>query len=215
MKNMNGKNCLSVEPVGKSNDLNKNNRRQKIVEKVPSIRLRLSRSAECPECLANGILPLAEFAKIEDDSEKCKCVKCHPENFAQSDSVKDKDDGKENVVTSELDSTSSRSTLKIRARSWPLLVPPDDGKRDLKEPEIGLPSPVAQVRRLLWRHYYPEGGWGYVVVTCCILVHILNHGLQLAYGVLHGPIAAKFQVGINETGIFFVCAKTSDNFISM
>lgn len=32
----------------------------------------------------------------------------------------------------------------------------------------------------LRRHYYPEGGWGYVIVTCSALVHFLGIGLQLA-----------------------------------
>ncbi|PSN45278.1 hypothetical protein C0J52_17528, partial [Blattella germanica] len=37
-----------------------------------------------------------------------------------------------------------------RARSWPLLA----------QPPLPPPASSAQVRRLLWRHYYPEGGWG-------------------------------------------------------
>ncbi|EFN72172.1 hypothetical protein EAG_00955 [Camponotus floridanus] len=32
----------------------------------------------------------------------------------------------------------------------------------------------------LGRHYYPEGGWGYVIVTCSVLVHFIGVGLQLA-----------------------------------
>ncbi|KAL6264410.1 hypothetical protein P5V15_004519 [Pogonomyrmex californicus] len=32
----------------------------------------------------------------------------------------------------------------------------------------------------LRRHYYPEGGWGYVIVTCSVLVHFIGVGLQLA-----------------------------------
>jgi len=44
------------------------------------------------------------------------------------------------------------------------------------------PRPLADFRKeaTLRRHYYPEGGWGYVVVTCSMLVHFLGVGLQLA-----------------------------------
>lgn len=44
----------------------------------------------------------------------------------------------------------------------------------------------------LTRHYYPENGWGYVIVTCSVIVHILCHGLQLAAGVIAIPAAVKF-----------------------
>ncbi|KAK6631715.1 hypothetical protein RUM43_013779 [Polyplax serrata] len=147
---------------------------------------------------ANGVVllePLKEYA------ETCRCYKCQNEiqmcNASDGDKV-DEPVTKDGSVALDLDSTSSRSTLKLRARSWPLLLPPRDAK-DPKRTEIGS-SPVAQVRRLLWRRYYPEGGWGYVVVICCVLVQVLNHGLQLAYGVFHGPLFAKFHAGINQTG---------------
>ncbi|XP_050080387.1 monocarboxylate transporter 10-like [Anopheles maculipalpis] len=34
------------------------------------------------------------------------------------------------------------------------------------------------------QHYYPEGGWGWIIVTVGVLVHILTHGLQTAFGVV-------------------------------
>lgn len=45
-----------------------------------------------------------------------------------------------------------------------------------------LCRPINDVRKeaTLRRHYYPEGGWGYVIVTCSALVHFLGIGLQLA-----------------------------------
>lgn len=46
----------------------------------------------------------------------------------------------------------------------------------------------------LRRHYYPEGGWGYVIVTCSMLVHFLGVGLQLAApGVWHVTAELKFR----------------------
>ncbi|XP_024942948.1 uncharacterized protein LOC112494658 [Cephus cinctus] len=46
----------------------------------------------------------------------------------------------------------------------------------------------------LRRHYYPEGGWGYVIVTCSALVHFLGIGLQLsAPGSWHVSAELKFH----------------------
>ncbi|EFN84991.1 hypothetical protein EAI_17332, partial [Harpegnathos saltator] len=46
----------------------------------------------------------------------------------------------------------------------------------------------------LRRHYYPEGGWGYVIVTCSMLVHFLGVGLQLAApGTWHVTAELKFR----------------------
>ncbi len=33
------------------------------------------------------------------------------------------------------------------------------------------------------QHYYPEGGWGYIVLVVAVLVQIMTHGLQLSYGI--------------------------------
>ncbi|XP_065339096.1 monocarboxylate transporter 10-like isoform X1 [Cloeon dipterum] len=46
----------------------------------------------------------------------------------------------------------------------------------------------------LYRHYYPEGGWGYVIVTCSVLVSVLGQGLQLSFGHLISPAENKFGV---------------------
>ncbi|KAI4486011.1 hypothetical protein M0804_006500 [Polistes exclamans] len=46
----------------------------------------------------------------------------------------------------------------------------------------------------LRRHYYPEGGWGYVIVTCSMLVHFLGVGLQFAApGTWHRSAELKFD----------------------
>ncbi|VVC32199.1 Hypothetical protein CINCED_3A020061 [Cinara cedri] len=53
--------------------------------------------------------------------------------------------------------------------------------------------PAANVGRLLRRHYYPEAGWGWVVVACACMVHLLNHGLQLSFGALEADVVHKFR----------------------
>ncbi|XP_049532358.1 monocarboxylate transporter 12-like isoform X2 [Anopheles darlingi] len=55
-------------------------------------------------------------------------------------------------------------------------------------------------RRLLCRRYYPEGGWGWVVIVVGILVHTLTHGLQLSCGPLMGAVMRSFDKPITDTG---------------
>lgn len=86
-----------------------------------------------------------------------------------------------------------------RAQSWPLLA---GAGGPVAAGETGSRGPVApgaraaqlQARRLLCRHYYLEGGWGWVVAICSVLVHILSHGVQLSCSQLVTPASRKFQV---------------------
>lgn len=43
------------------------------------------------------------------------------------------------------------------------------------------------------QHYYPEGGWGFIVLIVAILVQIISHGLQLSYGVLTLAIIKRWH----------------------
>lgn len=42
------------------------------------------------------------------------------------------------------------------------------------------------------QHYYPEGGWGYVVCVCAVLVEIITGGLQTSFGLLLLTIMSNF-----------------------
>ncbi|KAJ8934321.1 hypothetical protein NQ314_013361 [Rhamnusium bicolor] len=59
---------------------------------------------------------------------------------------------------------------------------------------------VADLRQLLTlkQHYYPEGGWGWVVLVCAVLVHILSHGFVASAGLLHIEIVRKFGTTVAE-----------------
>ncbi|CAH1115654.1 unnamed protein product [Psylliodes chrysocephalus] len=59
---------------------------------------------------------------------------------------------------------------------------------------------VADLRQLLTlkQHYYPEGGWGWVVLVCGVFVHILGHGMLTSTGLFYLEILKKF--GIAEKG---------------
>lgn len=98
-----------------------------------------------------------------------------------------------------------------RAHSWPLLDTVDrstvsndaflkeknqqaktNDEKD-KTPIQPEGSPHMQARRFLCRHYYPEGGWGWVVTVVGTLVHLLGSGLQLSVpATVALPAKAKF-----------------------
>lgn len=55
-------------------------------------------------------------------------------------------------------------------------------------------SPQVQARKLLCRHYYPEGGWGWVIAVVGTLVHLLGSGVQLSVpATLTLPATIKFH----------------------
>jgi len=66
----------------------------------------------------------------------------------------------------------------------------------------------ARKRATLQRHYYPEGGWGWVIVATAVAVHVINHGLQLSAAVMLRPAADKHGQPVVNTGqwanIFFI-----------
>ena len=69
-----------------------------------------------------------------------------------------------------------------------------DGVDANESPSRPRPAIDHKKEMTLRRHYYPEGGWGYVVVTCSALVHFLGIGLQLAApGSWHVSAERKFH----------------------
>lgn len=63
-----------------------------------------------------------------------------------------------------------------------------------------------QGKKLVYSHYYPEGGWGWVIVLVGILAHLLSSGLQLSLaGTLALPAEAKFhRQPLDTSGTFIV-----------
>ncbi|QQP51525.1 Uncharacterized protein FKW44_012926, partial [Caligus rogercresseyi] len=47
------------------------------------------------------------------------------------------------------------------------------------------------------QHYYPEGGWGYVVLLVGTLVQMLSHGLQLSFGLFLIFIIEKWRLSMD------------------
>lgn len=48
-------------------------------------------------------------------------------------------------------------------------------------------------RATIMQHYYPEGGWGWVIVGVATTVHILTHGLHTGYGAILGITVARYS----------------------
>nr|XP_029717524.1 monocarboxylate transporter 12-like isoform X3 [Aedes albopictus] len=111
----------------------------------------------------------------------------------------------------------------VRALSWPLLAQSPvgaggagdggcDGQGDPHGAPNGThckkngmpPSPTFQqlmaARRLLCRRYYPEGGWGWIVVVVGVMVHTMTHGIQLSFGLLLGYTMLYYGKSYTDTG---------------
>lgn len=98
-----------------------------------------------------------------------------------------------------------------RSNTWPVVVVRlADGRPATQlEPPVPLPEHKTEVAEpprpqrkatTLYRHYYLEGGWGWVVVCVSVCVHLLNHGLQLSWVILLVPTAGKFKTSALDTG---------------
>jgi hypothetical protein len=100
-------------------------------------------------------------------------------------------------VMSDEDSLSCRPLY--RSRSLPQLHTVGSYSEPLRRGVGGGTRLVAaEVRQLLTlkQHYYPEGGWGWVVVVVGMLVQLLSHGLHVASGVLVGEVVRRFGGGV-------------------
>lgn len=51
------------------------------------------------------------------------------------------------------------------------------------------------------QHYYPEGGWGWIVIVVGIMIHVLTHGLHTSVGVLIIETRRRFHIdNVVDTG---------------
>ncbi|CAH2261625.1 jg13678 [Pararge aegeria aegeria] len=83
------------------------------------------------------------------------------------------------------------ATVGLRTDGWPEIEDESTGGA-LRERELrSLHRTVPALRRreldtrAIKHHFYPEGGWGWIVCGAAFLAHLLSTGLQLAYGALH------------------------------
>ncbi|KYN07458.1 hypothetical protein ALC62_01660 [Cyphomyrmex costatus] len=107
------------------------------------------------------------------------------------------------IAVNRTDSTKLTSPIVAlrRSRSLPRLSIHDSGvacsDHAPAAPEQMHAAPrqlVADLRQLLTlkQHYYPEGGWGWVILLVGLLVQILSHGAHGAVGVFLQQVEVKF-----------------------
>lgn len=75
-----------------------------------------------------------------------------------------------------------------------------DQLENVEEAEESFAAINARKKITLNKHYYPEGGWGYVIIIITILVHLISHGLQLASGLLMSPTMTRFEQTVENSG---------------
>jgi hypothetical protein len=89
-------------------------------------------------------------------------------------------------------SMSSRKTDKLRTpRISRYEEELSDGQLGINEKELNsmnkhIPALRSHGKSATFRqHYYPEGGWGWVITFCTFLVNIFTTGLQLSFSILY------------------------------
>jgi hypothetical protein len=82
-----------------------------------------------------------------------------------------------NLDSSEISSTSKRQGNNVRTR-------------EKYHEGLSAFGDEKTIKRLK-SHYYPEGGWGYLIALISCVVHMTNHGLQNSFSV--------FSVKIHDT----------------
>lgn len=45
----------------------------------------------------------------------------------------------------------------------------------------------------LRQHYYPEGGWGWIIVVVAFIVQCISHGLHLSLGIFIIQVVKEFR----------------------
>lgn len=70
----------------------------------------------------------------------------------------------------------------------------DSGLATCSEEASALPEEVnPRHPRTLRQHYYPEGGWGWIVLAVSAVVHLLAGGLQSAGAVFAASASKQFK----------------------
>lgn len=137
----------------------------------------------CPKCTSEGLLQLqlepfrttpSEFQKIRGNCVESGTLK----DRRRSQSTKHDPRLEAELIPTRRAKSFAESFRAKNVRNGPL-------RQQAVEPRKEI---------TLRRHYYPEGGWGYVIVTCSTLVHILGIGLQFsAPGSWHVSAELKFH----------------------
>ena len=166
---------------------------------------------------ANDVTPVRQQAR-RNQSDRTKCPNCgepHPsyekssprkysgllecevQLYNEENNAKESRNGRETKHE-----TPVVASLLYRSRSLPRLSVHDSGvacSGNEQSPAAGhahnSKQLLADLKQLhtLKQHYYPEGGWGWVVVFVGTLVQMLSHGVHGSSGIFLQQVADKFS----------------------
>ena len=99
--------------------------------------------------------------------------------------------------------SEARSSLLCELASGIALSEPPSGEIDNKESNKPELEPDGEVKKAtIGRHYYPEGGWGWVVLIMSLLVQISAHGLHQATGVVLIEVCNEYKASFISASKF-------------
>jgi hypothetical protein len=78
-----------------------------------------------------------------------------------------------------------------------------------------VPAPSLEPKEAtISQHYYPEGGWGWIVVVVGVLVQMLSHGIHLSAGILALEMTRRFKspTSLIDTGKFLIFLSIRSNY---
>nr|XP_033332587.1 monocarboxylate transporter 10-like isoform X1 [Megalopta genalis] len=93
------------------------------------------------------------------------------------------------------------ASLLYRSRSLPRLSMHDSGVACSGNEQTPADRPIQNTKQWVadWKqlhtlkqHYYPEGGWGWIVMVVGVIVQMLSHGIHGASGILLQQVAGMF-----------------------
>lgn len=95
----------------------------------------------------------------------------------------------------KVDVNAAKIAMRTRSKSVP--SPSEVKKQDIDnilDDNFNEACPIARKAATLRRHYYPEGGWGWVIVGVAVLTGVLGTGLQFASPFFLIPAGKRFDV---------------------
>lgn len=101
-------------------------------------------------------------------------------NVANAATVPDNRNGPVNVISDQNGGTPVRKTRSGASSSGSSTKPSLSSRLDNLK--------ISTIRQ----HYYPEGGWGWVVCVCAFLINMLTYGLLLSYGIFSREVVKEF-----------------------
>ncbi|KAK1127298.1 hypothetical protein K0M31_003842 [Melipona bicolor] len=175
----------------------------------------LERSRACPRSFSEKTAGISEpWPRLRNESRETDPLKeTSPERNVADRSgqrKRKKDEALRDAASNERRRSSASITPKMMRRRFSEQLILEGGLGSipdyedlLEEPEEGeesLTAANARKKITLKRHYYPEGGWGRVIVLVATLVQLICHGVQLGSGVLLSSTHRQFQRGVEHAG---------------